>query len=58
MFDILFAETKKTMSPEAAEDMLFGELRDTVFEGKRELYDSFVGVVSSPLTDPAAIIRR
>ena len=58
VFDLLFAETERKMSSDALDDMLFGELRDTVFEGESELYNSFVSVLSSPLTDRCAIIRR
>ena len=58
MFDLLFGETEKTMSSDALDDMLFSELQDTVFAGEEKLYSHFVNVVSSPLTDRNAILKR
>lgn len=57
-FDLLFEGTEKTMTSEAMDDFMFHELQATVFAGKSDLYNCFIKVVSSPLTDRNAIMKR
>lgn len=58
MFDLLYMENTKTMSSETVDDMLFNELFDYIFVNDRDLFECFIKVVSSPLTDRTSIIKR